>query len=140
MGADMRSQLENLLWSMSQESRVLQSYRTEIRGLWQDEAARDLTSRYLDPHENEDKRMLEALGQQKTALERAEERLENSANFVRTAEEYGVHVKDGLKETDQELRICYRAFYRYAQHREEAQSKFSSITALIHNAANACEI
>lgn len=140
MVAEMRSQMENLLWSMIQESRVLQSYRNEIRGLWQDEAARDLTGRFLDPHENEDKRMLEALGQQNTALERAEERMENSANFVRTAEEYGVHVRDGLMETDQELQNCFRVFYRYAQRTEEAQSKFSSITALIHDAANACDI
>ena len=41
--------MEDIVWKMQQRSRTLQDYRKDIRGLWQDEAAKTLNRRYLDP-------------------------------------------------------------------------------------------
>lgn len=60
--------MEELLWSATQQSRTLQELRKNIQGVWQDEAARELAHRYLDPHESEDQRMLGLLNQEKETL------------------------------------------------------------------------
>jgi len=52
-------------------SRALQDFRQEIAGRWNDEASRSLAICYLDPHEKDDQRMLEARHQQYLALEAA---------------------------------------------------------------------
>ena len=75
--------MEDLLWSMTQESRVLQELRKDIQGIWEDESARELTSRYLDPHESEDQQMLAGLNQQKDTLDKSQDKLVSAENHGR---------------------------------------------------------
>jgi hypothetical protein len=130
--------MEDLLWTMTQESRVLQELRKDIRGVWQDEAARELTSRYLDPHENEDQQMMVGLNQQKDALDQAQAKLISAENYARQAEEYAALVAEGLKSTEQELKSAYSNYDAYAHYNSEARSKFPTIQKLISQANSAC--
>jgi hypothetical protein len=129
--------MEDLLWSMKQESRALQELRSDIRGVWQDEAARELTGRYLDPHQTEDQTMLAGLEQQKEALDHADARLATATRHGQHAEEYALLVVDGLKSTGQELQNAYAAHDRFVQYNSEARGKIPQIYALINQANTA---
>lgn len=130
--------MKDLLWSITQQSRVLQNLRKDIRGIWQDEAARELTSRYLDPHESKDQQMLAELNQQKDALDKSQDKLISAENYGRQAEEYATLVAEGLKSTEQELQSAYGNYDTSTHYNSEARSKFPSIRKLIGQANSAC--
>lgn len=123
---------------MTQESRVLQDLRKDIGGIWQDEASRELTSRYLDPHESEDEQMLAGLNQQKDSLDKSQAKIVSAENYGRQAEEHATLVADGLKSTEQDLQSTYGNYDTYAQYNSEAHSKFPAIKKLISQANSAC--
>jgi hypothetical protein len=131
--------MDNLLWSMTQQSRSLLDLRKNIQGIWQDEAARELTSRYLDPHENEDQRMLARLNQQKDTLEQASAKLTSAEKYGQQAEELGLQVDEGLKSTEQELQSAYGNYDTYIYYNSEASSKLPTIQNLINQANSACD-
>ncbi len=130
--------MEDMLWSMTQESRTLQDLRKDIRGIWQDEAARELNSRYLDPHETEDQQVLAGLNRQKDALDHAMAKLASAENAVRQTEEYGTSVAEGLKSTEQESQSAYENYNTNARYNSEARSKFPEVKRLIDQANCAC--
>ena len=130
--------MEDLLWSMAQESRTLQELRKDIRGVWQDEAARELASRYLDPHEDEDQQMLAGLNHQKDSLDQSKAKLVLAENQARQAEEYAALVAEGLKSTKQELQSAYGNYDTYVRYNSEARSKLPAIRTLISQANSAC--
>ena len=130
--------MEDLLWSITQESRVLQELRKDIRGIWDDEAARELTSRYFDPHENEDQRMLAELNQQKNDLDQSQAKLESIKTYMRQVEEHAASVAEGLKVIEQEMSSAYGNYDTYAHYNSEARSKFPAIQKLISQANNTC--
>jgi hypothetical protein len=131
--------MEDLLWSMTQESRVLQELRKDIRGIWDDEAARELTSRYLDPHETEDQQMLAGLNQQKDALEQSKVKLESAETHARLAEEHAVVVADRLESAEQEEKSAHSYYDTFARYNSEARSTFPAVQALIDQANSACD-
>jgi septal ring factor EnvC (AmiA/AmiB activator) len=130
--------MEDLLWSMTQESRVLQDLRGEIRGIWDDEAARELTSRYLDPHESEDQQMLAGLNQQKDSLDKSQANLESAETYARQAEEHAEVVTERLKSTEQEVSSAYSYHDMFAHYNSEARSTFPAVLRLINQANSAC--
>jgi hypothetical protein len=130
--------MDDLLWSITQQSRALQELRKDIRPVWQDEAARELTSRYLDPHESEDQQMLAGFNRQKEALDEARGKLVSAADYGREAADYAILVAERLNETGQELNSAYGDYDVYAHYHSEARSKFDEIQTLINQANQAC--
>ena len=129
--------MEDLLWSMTQESRALQELRLDIGGFWQDEAARELISRFLDPHETEDQHMLAGLNRQKDALDQSNTRLASAESHGQHAEECSVLIVEGLKSTEQDLQSAYRTYDHYVHYNSEARSKLPAIQNLIRQANDA---
>ena len=130
--------MEDMLWSMTQESRTLQDLRKDIRGIWQDEAARELNGRYLDPHETEDQQMLAGLNRQKDALDQSRVELASAENSARQVEEYGTFVDEGLKSIEQKLQNLYENYETYARYHPQAHSKLPEIKKLLDLANSAC--
>jgi glutamine synthetase adenylyltransferase len=130
--------MEELLWSMKQESRVLQELRKEIRGIWDDEAARELTSRYLDPHESEDQQMLAALNQQNDSLDASQAKLGSAETYARQVEEHAEVVAERLKSTEQEVSSAYSYHDIFAHYNSEAHSTFPAVQRLVNQANSAC--
>lgn len=130
--------MEELLWSTAQQSRALQELRKDIQGVWQDEAARELTHRYLDPHESEDQRMLVGLNQQKETLEQASAKLTSAETYGQQAEDLSLQVNEGLQATEQELKSAYGNYDTHIHYNSEARSKLPTIQNLINQANSAC--
>lgn len=106
------------LWRSQQQSRTLQEFRKEIRFSWNDHAAKELNSRYLYPHEEEDLRLLEALGQQVRVLEEANEKLVKIREHVRTANQLSTKIADILQDVELDIEIAYQ---HYDQHVEDLE-------------------
>jgi len=130
--------MEDLLWSMTQESRVLQELRKDIRGIWNDDAAREINSRYLDPHETDDQQMLLGLNQQKETLDQSKSNLESTETYAHQVEDYAAMVVDNLNSTEQEVNTAYSYYDMYAHYHSEARSRFPIIHELINQANSAC--
>lgn len=130
--------MDELLWSMTQQSRSLLDLRKNIQGIWQDEADRELTRRYLDPHESEDQRMLAGLNQQKETLEQASAKLASAEKYGQQAEDLALQVNEGLLATEQELKSAYGNYDTHIHYNSEARSKLPTIQNLINQANSAC--
>ncbi len=130
--------MEDLLWLLTQELRTLQELRKDIKGVWQDEAARELTRRYLDPHESEDQQMLVGLNRQMVTLDQSRSSLVSAESFAWQAEENAALVTEGLKSTQQELRSAYGNYDTFAQYNSESRSKIPLVLKLISQANSAC--
>lgn len=130
--------MEESIWSLAQQSRCLQEMRMDIRGFWNDEAARDLNGRYLDPHEIDSQQMLSALEQQKNAIEQAGVKLETAQTYQRQADECAMVVMDKLKFVEQDVTSAFSVYDLYVKYDSDARSKLPRVYELIYNANNAC--
>jgi len=131
--------MHEALWSMSQRSRSLQDLRKDIRTVWNDEAARDVNDRYLDPQEFEDDRMKTALGEQRELLEHAAQTLDSTTDLTLLIDECSAFVTEKLQFAEQDMDNSYSDFDQYVHYNSEARSKFPLVLELIDHANAACE-
>jgi hypothetical protein len=137
-GTAVNNALEETLWSMSQQSRVLRDLRKDIGRFWDDEAAREINSRFLNPHEHDDGLMLREMNEQRRLLEQAERELEAAIEFARQVDEYAAAVAEKLRFTEQDMDSAYSSFDVYVHYNSEANSKFPVVRNLINRANAAC--
>ncbi len=130
--------MDDLLWLMKQQSRVLQELRLNTQGVWQDEAARELSSRYLTPHEDEDQYMLAGFSQQYEAIEQSKTRIITAEEHAVQSGNYAEIVDEELKLTEQELQGSYGNYDTYVRYHAEARSKFPIIQDLLDQANSVC--
>lgn len=130
--------MEESIWSLSQQSRALQELRKDKRGIWNDQAARDINSRYLDPHEIDSQQMLAALEQQKNALDQADSKLDAAQTYARQADECATVVMDKLKFVEQDITNAFSIYDLYVKYDSDARSKFPRVYELISRANSAC--
>lgn len=137
-GTAAASAFEETLWLMSQQSRVLQDLRKDVGRVWDDEAAREVNSRYLNPHEQDDARMRGEMDEQRQLLERAGRELEAAKEFARQADECAAAVAEKLRFAEQDMDSAYSNFDLYVHYNAEANSKFPAVRELIGRANAAC--
>jgi hypothetical protein len=132
------SALEETLWLMSQQSRALQDLRKEVGHIWNDEAAREINSRFLNPHEQDDDLMRHELGEQETLLERAGRELESAKVFAQQVEECAAAVAERLRFAEQDMDSAYSNYDLYINYNAEAVAKFPAVEELIRRANASC--
>ena len=130
--------MEETLWSMSQRSRMLQDLRKDIRPVWDDEAAREINSRYLNPHETDNVRMAEALNEQNEHLKAAEQHLELANGLELQIAICAAEVAEKLRFAEQDLDGSYSNYDQFVHNNAEARSKFPVVQQLIAHANSAC--
>jgi hypothetical protein len=131
--------LEEALWSISQQSRVLQHLRRDIRMVWEDEAARELNGRYLNPHETDDLSMREQMKEQVELVKQAHNQVTQAEEFGRQAEDFAKSVCERAQFARQDLDNAYSHYDLYVQYNSDARSKFPVIQQLINRANDACD-
>jgi hypothetical protein len=130
--------MEETLWSMSQRSRMLQELRNDIRRVWDDEAAHQINSRYLNPHEADNVRMTAGLNEQSELLKTAEQHLEFAKSLEWQIDECAAMVTEKLRFAEQDLDGSYSNYDRYVHYNAEACSRFPLVQQLIDRANLAC--
>jgi hypothetical protein len=137
--AGAESGLEEALWSMSQRSRALQDLRKDISHVWDDDAARDINGRYLDPHDFEDRRMRTGLTEQQGLLEQSATTLESATDLALQIDECSAIATEKLRFAEQDMDNSYSAYDLYVHYNSEARSKFPLVRELVNHANAACE-
>lgn len=132
------SALEETLWLMSQQSRVLQDLRKDVGRVWDDEAAREINSRFLNLHEQDDALMRSEMNEQGQLLERAGRELESAKEFAQLADECAAAAAEKLRFAEQDMDSAYSNFDLYVHYNAEANSKFPAVQELIRRANAAC--
>jgi hypothetical protein len=130
--------MEEILWTMEQRSRTLQDYREDISNAWDDEAAKTLNSRYLNPHEEDDQKMITSLGQQKQGLEKASVELLKAKDHALKADSYSQKVSHFLEIERQEVTQAYHSYNLSLEYHAATQSELPKIEQLIYQANHAC--
>jgi hypothetical protein len=133
------SGMEEALWSMSQRTRMLQELRQEVRQVWDDEAARRINNRYLNPHETDNERMAVALGEQNEHLKTAEQYLVLANSLELQIDECAAVVEEKLRFAEQDMDGSYSNYDQYVHYNAEARSKFPVVQQLIGRANSACQ-
>ena len=131
--------LEEALWSINQQSRVLQNLRRDIRLVWEDEAARELNGRYLNPHEADDLSMREQMKEQVELVKQAHSQVRQAEEFGQQAEDFSKTVCERTQFARQDLDNAYSDYDLYVQYNSDARSKFPVIQQLINRANDACD-
>jgi len=130
--------MEDEIWYMKQQSRVLQEFRREIQGFWDDEAAREMNVRYLNPHEDDDTQMTTGLDGQQNALQEAQVKLTSASEHALRAEKLSVEVLEQLELAEQDVSIAYQFYEQYRDYHSHARSFLPEIEKLIAEANSVC--
>jgi exonuclease VII small subunit len=130
--------LEDELWLLQQKFRDLKEYRIEIRAVWDDSAAHELNSRYLNPHEADAEDMQNAMINQYDALEQTNSRLEMTSALLRKAENLSQQVAQRLASADETLIDVHKQLDLSVNYRSEAESGIPEVHRIIAIANSAC--
>ena len=130
--------MEDELWLLKQKYHDLQEYRLEIRAVWNDAAAREINSRYLNSHEADAEQMQIALNKQHNTLQQVDEKLDMVSKQVRLAEKLSREIAQHIASADEVLQDVHKHFDLFVQYNGEALATIPSIYQLINNANRAC--
>lgn len=130
--------LKNELWLLQQKYRDLQEYRSEIRVVWDDSAAREINNRYLNSHETDAGQTQIALSRQSSTLQQVDEKVDEVDREVHLAEKLSSEIAHNITKADEELRHVNKHLDLFAQYNSDALSAITSIHQLINSANEAC--
>ena len=88
--------MEDAVFRLQHQARHLQEFRRDIAGLWDDNAARQLNQRYLDPHETDAAEINMELQGQYVALEKANEHFAQADQHAIQVENLSFAVAESL--------------------------------------------
>lgn len=116
--------MKDELWSMSQRSRGLHGFRSELRIIWNDTAAQEIDGRYLNPQQEDDAHMQQCLGAQEHAIEQAQRQLAAAQDLAQQASRLSQQVADFLDECTRETSVAYNHRETFSNFDEIASQKF----------------
>lgn len=130
--------MEEMLWRMSRHSRDLQKLRGSIRSLWDDDAAREINGRYLNPHEEDAKRLTTTLRAQNDALEQSKAYVLAATEHEGKAKEFAVVVEQSLGFAAQESRQAQIHHDQSLQQAALGKELLPRIYELVQSANTSC--
>jgi hypothetical protein len=136
---DLLNSLDDAIWSINQEMRVLQDLRRDIRVVWEDEAAREINGRYLNLHDVDALSMRNEMQEQSELLKQADSKLHAAKEFRGQADSLSKTVAERSQFARQDLDNAYSSYDLFVQYNADARSKLPTIQQLINRANSACE-
>jgi hypothetical protein len=131
--------MEDELWSLGQQSRVVREFRQEIQGVWDDAASRQVNTRYLNPHEEAASHLVDSLRAQQEALLNTRASLRAAGDQELAAGELAAKAADNLKSAGQQEPTAYSEYENYVSHNGRACQEFPLVVRLLEQANEACE-
>jgi uncharacterized membrane protein YgaE (UPF0421/DUF939 family) len=122
------------IWRMSQISRELQEYRKAIQFQWDDEASRELNTRYSNPHEEDDKKMMEMLHAQEKKLDRLNTHLISLYEILIKLNLLSSEVERLLGKVKNEMNRAYANYDVYKENHSMSKSQLPKVYDLIAKA------
>jgi hypothetical protein len=130
--------MEEELWRLGQQFRVLRELRDDIRGVWDDAAARDINSRQLTPHDEESEQLMHAFRGQKEALAMAQSALFQAETYAVTARGHAMKVLEQHRLANEQTAPAYHEYEQCMNYEGMAQQDFTQVARLLQMADCAC--
>ncbi len=131
--------MEETLWKFARKNRDLRELRQDIAGIWQDDAARDINSRYLNPHESDAEEVLEALQKQYTYITEAAKFRSLAREEERSAADFTDKMTRSLHATEKEMALVFSSHEETLRLHGKAQDLIPKIDQLIQSANSSCQ-
>ena len=126
------------LWSLEQRSRGLAEFLSELRIIWNDSAAHEISTRYLVPRSDDDQRMQQALADQQSALEELHGHVTTVMELASAAEELSQNIAQLLRETLREVSTANGYYQSFSEFNNNALNLFPQIQEQISQAGSSC--
>lgn len=130
--------MEELLWRMRRRSQDLQELRDSIQILWDDDAAREINGRYLNPHQDDAKRISLALNTQHEALEHSQLSVHDADRRQARAKELSLVIQQSLALAVHETRQALVNYDQSLHHAALARELVPQIYQYIQAANTSC--
>lgn len=126
--------MEEQLWYMQQQSRVLQEFRDSIQLMWDDEASRTINRAILNPHQEDDEAMVQGFVLQNQQLNESKLRREIAMQFSREAQELSAQIALLITQIDEDIEISIQFHQQYRSFYAESQGMLPEIDTLLETA------
>ena len=131
--------MEEILWKFSRQNRDLRDLRKDIRRIWDDDAARDINRRYLEPHDADAREVEASLRKQSIAISEAAALRRQAEEEARRATEFAANMNLSLSAVDRELPLLFSSFEEAKQLHGKGQDLIPIIDRFIQSANTPCE-
>jgi len=129
--------MDEQLWFMQQQSRVLQEFRTSISLMWDDEAAQTLNRNLLNPHQEDDEAMVGSFVQQNFQLGESAQTRGLVLELVQKVTELLHQIMELIERVDEDTQRSVQYFQQYRSFYAEAQGMLPDIDQLTGKANKA---
>lgn len=126
--------MESSLWYLQQQSRCLQDYRLDIRGIWADDAATEINRRYLDIHAQDSSQSTDNLSSQLASISTADLEFELASQAGATATELSHQIDRLLQSAHMDIDRSQIEYNMYQTAHLTAAAEIVNIERLIAQA------
>lgn len=126
--------MEEELWYMQQQSRVLQEFRDSIRLLWDDEASRNINRGLLNPHQEDDEGMVQGFVYQLNNLNECNARRIVVLERAHEAFELSEQIAELIRQVDEDIEISIQFNQQYRQSHAESQGILPEVDQMLEQA------
>jgi len=131
--------MEELLWKFARKNRSLIEIRKDIKGIWDDDAARDINSRYLNPHESDAREVQAALQKQHTYIAEAHKFRRQALGAEQRVADFIDKMTSAMNATDKEMALVFSSNEESLNLHAKAKEILPQIDQLIQSANSSCE-
>lgn len=132
------NRFEETIWYMNQTSSELVDFRKDIKARWADHAARQINDRYLDPHDENDRKMLDFLRMHHSKLSQVKDHIERAYEYTVQFNELSLDMEEMLNGINQEIGRARENHDAFRINRKEASDRLAIVYELIQKADSAC--
>ena len=126
--------MEEPLWYIQQQSRVLREFQESIQLLWDDEASRTISRSILIPHQEDDEQMREGFVYQQHQLGENKTHREIALSLSREALEMSEQILHLIHQIDEDIEISIQFHQQYRSFYAEAQGMLPEVDQLLATA------
>lgn len=131
--------MEEILWKFARKNRDLSELRKDIKGIWNDDASRDINRKYLNPHETDAKEVQTALQKQYTYVVEASKFRNQALTAERRVSDILDKMTRSLNATDREMTLVYSSYEEARKLHARAQDILPQVDQFIQSANSSCE-
>lgn len=130
--------MSDSVWRLGQQTRHVQSVRSDARGLWNDSAATHIDQRFLRPHQESASRMVAELEAQLASAEKSADHVEQAKEFGVAANRQVAIAGEAIAESQRSQASTYEYAQQAWQHEHEAAQLEALALSLAEQATGAC--
>lgn len=126
------------LWEFGKRTEKLQTFLEETKGIWQDEAARTMRTKFLVPQREHAEKAQAAFRQQEEDLQQASTLCHDAEAHPRKLESLHQSVEKAMQVAEQDMKEAQQHSKNALGVRDEAHALFKQIEQAIDDANGAC--